>query len=168
MYKQMISMARHYHTRLFCVLLISLLCLLTLGKMVKEWQHDFKIAHPQKAIALVTKNKVNPDQEAIINEILTTHLFGRSVPMVGNMPLTNLQLHLTGIVQSANESKAYIAIANQPGKIYHTGEQLAYGAKIYAITNDTVVLQNDDRLEKLTLAREKLEFKLPQKKLEHS
>jgi hypothetical protein len=56
-------------------------------------------------------------------------------------------------------SKAYISISGQPGKIYQIGDNLPYGVKVYDITPDTVILENDGHLEKLPLPREKLLFK---------
>ena len=141
-------------------LLISLISLsiYTSWFIIHSWRSDWQLAHHKTSPVALLKSQPD-DQVAQVNALPLRHLFGQAIHSVGNMPLTNLQLHLTGIVHGYAESKAYIAIASQPGKIYRTGDRLSDGAKIYAITDDTVVLQNDGRLEKITLARHPLEFK---------
>lgn len=140
-------------------LLMLLITLVTLTNLLTEWHADWNLAHPKKAPAQIVKTSVTDDISHSIATIPQIHLFGEAITGIGNMPLSNLQLHLTGIVHSTGDSKAYIAIATHPGKIYRTGDQLPYGAKIFAITDDTVVLQNEGHLEKLTLPREKLQFR---------
>ena len=104
----------------------------------------------------------------MIASIPDEHLFGKAFSKSGDVPITNLQLRVTGIVKVQDEengsySKAYISISGQPSKIYQVGDSLPYGVKVYAISHDTVILENGGRLEKLPLPREKLVFK-PQHK----
>ena len=61
--------------------------------------------------------------------------------------------------RSGPVSKAYISIDGQPSKIYQVGESLPSGVKVYDITPNEVVLENDGNLEKLPLPREQLKFK---------
>ena len=97
-----------------------------------------------------------------IETIPNNHLFGIAFAK-GNVPITNLQLRVTGIVKVNNEqennSKAYISMSGQSSKIYQVGDSLLNGVKIYAISNDSVILETDGRLEKLPLPREILQFK---------
>ncbi len=93
---------------------------------------------------------------------LYKHLFGMSA--TGDMPITNLELRVTGIAreadaQSENVSRAYISIAGGVSKIYQVGDSLPDGVKIYDITSDTVILENSGKLEKLPMPRQKLQFK---------
>ena len=71
---------------------------------------------------------------------------------------------ITGIVKSMDDgkgkaSKVYISLAGKPSKIYQLGDTLPYGVRIYQITADTIIFDNDGRLEKLSLTRDKLVFK---------
>ena len=81
---------------------------------------------------------------------------------MSQMPVTNLQMRVTGIVKmsgQSNSSKAYISVEGQPGKIYQEGDDLPNGVRIYTISDDAVILDIDGRFEKLPLPREKLQFK---------
>jgi type II secretory pathway component PulC len=113
--------------------------------------------------------KTNQDN-AMIASISGDHIFGKSSNL-GQMPVTNLQMKVTGIVkvseQSGLTSKVYISVSGQASKIYKVGDNLPYGVKIYEITPDAVVLENDGHLEKLPLPREKIIFK-PRKVEEHT
>lgn len=127
----------------------------------KQWYGDWLLAHQTQKVVL---NEIKRDQTQ--NQVLTlpdAHLFGQS--LTHEVPITNLQFRVTGIVEKGDESlsKAYISISGQPGKIYQSGDQLPYGVKVYAITTNAVILENNNRLEKLPLPRAKLKFKAPVK-----
>lgn len=123
------------------------------------WYLDWQLAHQ------VVKPVVKLDSDAnarLIASIPKQHLFG--LAPTGDMPVTNLQLRVTGIAREANSnsenvSKAYISIAGAPSKIFQVGDSLPDGVKIYDITPTTVILENAGQLEKLPLPRTKLEFK---------
>lgn len=126
-----------------------------------QWRNDWVIAH--QAITASPTVSTSDDTATLIASLPHAHLFGQSLEG-DNMPISNLQLHVTGIVKVQNEqqnevSKAYISISGQPSKIYQVGDSLPDGVKVYDIAPDAIVLQNDGRLEKLPLAREKLQFK---------
>lgn len=86
-----------------------------------------------------------------INQIPEHHLFGNPVVV----SITNLQLRLLGTVQAQSEkfSRAILAEAEQPAKVYAVGDSVASDVRIHAITADSVILENDGRLEKLLLQR---------------
>lgn len=126
-----------------------------------QWYQDWKIAH--QLIIEKPSLKMTDESATIINALPKAHLFGQAFSK-GQVPTSNLQLRVTGIVKANQEgagifSKAYISIAGQPSKIYQIGDDLPYGVKVYDITSNMVILQNDGRLEKLPLPREPLEFK---------
>lgn len=158
------SMTIHNHLKqhlglVFCIGLGAAL-LFTLLHAFWQWHNDWLLAHqavPHQTTAIINTD----DSAAMIAAIPNDHLFGQSFTN-NNLPITNLQLRVTGIVKVDAEqgaSKAYISIAGQPSKIYQIGDKLPYGVNIYAISTDTVILENDGHLEKLTLSREKLQFK---------
>jgi type II secretory pathway component PulC len=128
----------------------------------QQWHNDWSLAHQEITHAAnVTAKDETADMIAAIPD---EHIFGQNLVDSGNMPITNLQLRVTGIVKVETEdaksvSKAYISISGQPGKIYQAGDSLPYGVKVYDITPDTVILENDGHLEKLPLPRERLQFK---------
>lgn len=138
---------------------LGLLVLCTFIYVTAWWYLDWKLAH--QSVAAIVKQDTDANARMIAS-IPEMHLFG--VSATGDMPITNLQLRVTGIARemdahSENVSKAYISIAGAPSKIYQVGDTLPDGVKIYDITPDTVILENAGQLEKLPLPREKLEFK---------
>ena len=141
--------------------LFALLCF-TFFYALWQWRADWHLTHGETHPTLLTTT--GDTAATLIAAIPNEHLFGKSFSG-GNVPITNLQLRVTGIVKQNTEqnhgySKAYISMSGQPSKIYQAGDNLAYGVKVYDITPDTVILENDGHLEKLPLPREKLQFKM--------
>ncbi|OGT38535.1 MAG: hypothetical protein A3F11_04585 [Gammaproteobacteria bacterium RIFCSPHIGHO2_12_FULL_37_14] len=139
-------------------IIFSILILFFIIYSFKQWQSDWTLTHAQTSATPLLRT-VNLEIE---NSLPNEHIFGQS--STGMMPITNLQLRVTGIVRIENDqehtySKAYISMAAQPSKIYQIGDTLGYGVKIYDITADAVILENDNHIEKLPLPREKLKFK---------
>jgi len=139
--------------------LLGLLLAVTLIYVLTAWVQDWRLAHQTVASAVKFDGGANA---RLIAEIPDQHLFGLSA--TGNMPITNLELRVTGIAREANAqnentSKAYISIAGGPSKIYQVGDSLPDGVKVYDIKPDTVILENGGKLEKLPLPRQKLQFK---------
>lgn len=125
-----------------------------------QWREDWLCCHtaPPKA----QKPSMNSDTPQLVATITENHLFGHAIKKVGEVPTTSLQLQVTGIVKllqnGTAHSKAYISIAGQPSKIVQPGDELPYGVKVYDITAHAVIVENNGRLEKILLPREKLKF----------
>ena len=136
--------------------------------VIWQWHSDWQIAHQPLA---VQEDQSDREAEILVASLPDTHLFGKSLT-AGNVPISNLQFRVTGIAKvdhptGKNVSKVYISVAGQPSKIYEIGDTLPYGVKVYDITDDTVILENDGHLEKLPLPRSSLEFKPPYDPKEH-
>lgn len=143
-----------------CASFAALICL-TLVYAFWQWHSDWVLVHQTTTIPSVTRSDEAAD---MIASIPSEHIFGKAFSKGGEVPITNLQLRVTGIVKVDAEdgiefSKAYISISGQPSKIYQIGDSLPYGVKVYSISADAVILENDGHLEKLPLPREKLQFK---------
>lgn len=99
----------------------------------------------------------------LITQIPEWHLFGKYAVMEKTdvLPVTSLQLQLIGVIKATPEtfSRVIISEAGQPGKVYQTGDKLSSGVRIYAISEDGVILENEGRLEKLLLRRSPLLFR---------
>jgi len=132
-----------------------------------HWVSDWRLAHQPIVQAQI---ETHDQSNELVAAIPTEHLFGLNTKS-GDVPITNLQLRVTGIVKEINDaaaaSKVYISIAGGAGKIYRVGDKLPYGVNIYDITPSMVILENNGQLEKLPLPRESLQFK-PQNKLENA
>lgn len=149
------------HAPLGISAILGLFALMMLIYAGNQWYQDWVLAHQ----AINQSTNLPQDESAkLIAELPNAHLFGQNFTASGDVPVTSLQLRVTGIVKIDTEdndviSKAYISVSGKPSKIYQTGDRLPDGVKIYAITDDTVILENEGRLEKLPLPREKLIFK---------
>lgn len=140
---------------------LSLLVGVTFTYSAWQWHADWVLAHQEVTAApTIAASDETADMIAAIPD---AHLFGKSFSQ-GHVPITNLQMRVSGIVKVENPengglSKAYISMSGQPSKIYQIGDSLPYGVKVYDITANEVILENDGHLEKLPLPREQLQFK---------
>jgi type II secretory pathway component PulC len=136
----------------------GLLLLVTLAQTVGDWISDYKITH----MPLNTGGTATPTEELhLVDNIPQQHLFGEQ-PMEDTdfLPVTNLQMHLTGIVKNSRDgdSRVIISSEGQPGKVYAVGDEVTSGIKINAINDANVVLEHNGRFEKLPLTRQPLIF----------
>ncbi len=125
---------------------------------IAQWREDWKITHQPIPPVEQISNKTT----SMIAAIPGYHLFGK--PAGGKIPISSLELRVTGIVKVEDEqgnevSKAYIAQSGQAAKIYQVGDTVTGGVKIHSIKADAVILDNGGELEKLPLPREPLVFK---------
>ena len=127
------------------------LCALGAGLCAWQWHSDWVISHQE---AITFSSTINKDAD-LISTLPDAHLFGRSL---SGVPITNLQLRVTGIVKG-KVSKATISVAGETSKIFQVGDQLPDGVKIYEIMPNAVILENEGQLERLPLPREPLQFK---------
>lgn len=136
------------------------LCGITLILSIWQWYHDWRLVSVDVTPAMaLSSDRVTE----LITAIPNNHLFGPVLDK-GHIPVTNLQLRVTGIVKAMNKkeaSKAYISVADQPSKIYEIGDEVLDNVKIKAILPDAVMLENSGHLEKLPLPRQPLQFKQP-------
>lgn len=137
---------------LFCFIFSLLIAL-------HAWYQDWQLTQIKVVPPLLTSKN---DMAALITAIPEVHLFGQTINNA-QVPVSSLQLKVTGIVSTDDNkgagSKVYISAEGQPGKIYKTGEIVSHGVKVYEISKNTVILENNGKLEKLPLVREKLQFK---------
>jgi type II secretory pathway component PulC len=117
------------------------------------WHSDLQLVAAKSNVT--EKKSVLADKA--VTDLASLHIFGASSDV---LPITSLQLHLTGIMQDpqSHSSKVIISEAGQSGKIFAIGDMLTPGIKIYDITRDGVVLAHAGRLEKLPLTRNQLVF----------
>jgi len=134
-------------------ILMGLLLLITLGQTLTQWGGDWELAHKTAA---VTANNVNNPNADLIAKLPEQHLFGIQNREITGLPVTSLQMHVTGIMklqqkQGNATSQAIISISGQPDKVYRVGDMLPNGVKIDSITKDAVILKNNGHLERLPL-----------------
>ena len=156
-----LTMRLEQRTVLGAGMALALLACFLFAYSLWRWYNDWELAH--QSLSVPPALTATDETARLIAAIPDNHLFGQAFSKTGEVPLSDLQLRVTGIVKVTNESssavsKAYISISGQPSKIYQAGDSLPFGVKVYDITSDSVILENGGRLEKLPLPREKLEF----------
>ena len=140
--------------------LASVFLAYTVVSMFYDWHADYVLTQAKPA-SQAAEVDVATAEATMIAALPTQHLFGwQPDEDTAFLPITSLQLHLTGIIKDTedNVSKVIISEAGQSGKIYSVGDALTEGIKIYSINEDGIVLEHSGRLEKLPLVRSRLQF----------
>ncbi|NNM58793.1 MAG: hypothetical protein HKM04_03160 [Legionellales bacterium] len=112
----------------------------------------------------------NASQTALLHQISKWHLFGQAPPSTINdqaIPLSSLNLTLTGIFYQKKPqlSRAMITNANGVPQIYKTNEHVVNDVTLYEIRPNSVILERNGQLEKLTLPGRQLQFAEPPQRL---
>ena len=141
---------------------LSTLVLLSVSLVLNQWKADWQLVHQPVMTLTIAKDTSSSDIRALPD----AHLFGQALTADGELPITNLQLRVIGISKVVNAtgndtSHATIVIGTESGKTYQVGDALPDGVKIYRIDADSVILENDGRLEKLPMPRSTLNFQTP-------
>jgi len=115
--------------------------------MVKPSLPPLMIAAPSPAPAA---NTFSPES------LLAAHLFGQaSQELTGgrldNLPLSSLNLVLTGVIAAASGGYALISVNGQSEEPFVIGQTITAGAVLQAVYPDRVVIQRNGALESLML-----------------
>ena len=71
---------------------------------------------------------------------------------LANIPITQLNLILSGVLNSSNEDRASALVAEKgkPAERLYVGDKLPGGAELYRVAVDHIVLRRNGKMEKLT------------------
>ncbi len=91
-----------------------------------------------------------------LQPLLSAHLFGRvSQELTGgrldNLPISSLNLVLTGVIASASGGYALISVNGQSEEPFSVGQTITGNAVLQAVYPDRVVIQRNGALESLML-----------------
>ena len=91
-----------------------------------------------------------------LQPLLAAHLFGQvSQELRGgrleNLPISSLNLVLTGVIASASGGYALISVNGQPQESFAVGQTVTGGAELQAVYPDRVVIRRNGVLESLIL-----------------
>lgn len=138
------------------LILFSLLFFCGIISTIHHWYADTTLARSQPAVDTPQLNEA----VQLIAQIPQQHLFGQSAAEADFLPISSLQYRLIGTVKMPEEhlSRAMISSGGEMSKVYHIGDELVSGIKIYAINADNIVLEHEGRFEKLPLSRATLLF----------
>jgi type II secretory pathway component PulC len=136
---------------------VALLLMYALGSTLYGWYTDFK--SPPVAAAEAHNDSATSEAQ-LITDLPKQHLFGQAAGDDAFLPVTSLQLRLTGIMKDPNEKRSVVIISEggQPGKVFAIGDAILNGIVINSINDDGIVLEHSGRLEKLLLVRQPLTF----------
>ncbi len=129
-------------------------------QMIWQWHADWQLdAAPLKQQQVSTTNQLAD----LINDIPAWHLYGQYGLLAKSaiLPVTSLQIKLIGVIKATPNSQSRVIISeeNGMGKVYKIGDVLpTSGVRVYAITDEGVILDNSGRLETLPLQRKPLQF----------
>ncbi len=91
-----------------------------------------------------------------LQPLLAAHIFGQvSQELTGgrldNLPISSLNLVLTGVIASASGGYALISVNGQPQEPFGIGQTVTGGAELQAVYPDRVVIRRNGVLESLLL-----------------
>jgi len=141
--------------RLF--LLLNVFVIFMLASSMADW--TWRLVRPNLPHVVTStgssqqtgKNNI-PDIQILLN----ANLFGQA-DIIENqatpteVPLSSLNLILTGIVAAGEDSVALISADGQPQAAFTLGEEVAHGAILHAVYPDRAILQRAGVLESLVL-----------------
>jgi type II secretory pathway component PulC len=108
----------------------------------------------------------NNAQAQLLKQIPSWHLFGQAPITPVNeqdVPLSSLNLTLNGIFYQKDhkKSQAIITDANGNSKLYKVGDIVPGGVTLYDILPNSVIVESNGQLEKITLSGRELQFAPP-------
>jgi general secretion pathway protein C len=130
---------------------VAALLLLTYSLAQWTWR---LVGSPDPAPAPAIRPTATATQETALRDLLAASLFGQAPVTAGsssNLPLTALNLVLTGVMASGQSGFALISIDGATELPYGIGQDVTAGAKLHAVYGDRVVLRRGGTLETLPL-----------------
>jgi general secretion pathway protein C len=90
-----------------------------------------------------------------VEPLLAAHLFGQAsqelTGRLSNLPISSLNLVLTGVIAASNGGYALISVNDQPQEPFTVGQSVTSGAVLQAVYPDRVVIQRNGVMESLLL-----------------
>jgi general secretion pathway protein C len=129
--------------------------LLLLTASLAQW--TWLIAKPPLPPLVVAQSTPHAAQSTFsLQPLLASHLFGQvSQELTGgrldNLPISSLNLVLTGVIASASGGFALISVNGQPQEPFAVGQTVTGGAELQVVYPDRVVIRRNGVLESLLL-----------------
>ncbi|MBI3778755.1 MAG: PDZ domain-containing protein [Gammaproteobacteria bacterium] len=129
--------------------------LLLLTASLAQW--TWLLAKPPLPPLVVATPAPPPAQNTFsLQPLLAAHIFGQvSQELTGrrldNLPISSLNLVLTGVIASASGGYALISVNGQPQEPFAVGQAVTGGAELQAVYPDRVVIRRNGVLESLLL-----------------
>jgi general secretion pathway protein C len=129
--------------------------LLLLAASLAQWTW-LVVKPPLPPLVLVPPTPPSQQNTFSLQPLLAAHLFGQvSQELRGgrleNLPISSLNLVLTGVIASASGGYALISVNGQPQEPFAVGQAVTAGAELQAVYPDRVVIRSNGVLESLLL-----------------
>jgi general secretion pathway protein C len=135
---------------------VNILALLVLAAAMASW--TWKLIRPPAATApaVGAQGAAQPQAPAFdIQALLAANLFGSAAPGAGgdhqNVPVSSLNLVLTGIIEAGGESYALISVNGAAQEPFAIGDEVTAGAMLDSVYADRVILVRGGVSESLLL-----------------
>lgn len=118
----------------------------------------------------INVSAVSASPKGQLSQISSWHLFGQPPPSAINdqaIPLSSLNLRITGIFYQKNAQLSRVMITNANGvaQFYKKDDPVTNDVILYEIRPNSVILERNGELEKLTLPDRELQFAEPPQRL---
>jgi general secretion pathway protein C len=128
--------------------------LLLLTASMAHW--TWLLAKPSLPPVVTAPPVTTTNKTFSIQSLLAAHLFGQvSQELTGGrletLPVSSLNLVLTGVIASDSGGYALISVNGQPQESYAVGQTITSGAVLQAVYPDRAVIQRNNVLESLML-----------------
>lgn len=129
--------------------------LLLLTASLAQWTW-LMVKPPLPPLVLAPPTSAAQQNTFSLQPLLAAHLFGQvSQELRGgrleNLPISSLNLVLTGVIASASGGYALISVNGQPQESFAVGQTVTGGAELQAVYPDRVVIRRNGVLESLIL-----------------
>lgn len=138
------------------ILAINIIALALFTNSLANW--TWQIIQPTLTPVIAQSAKDSAKRDIDLQVLLAANLFGTAeIPESSTftspdqVPLSSLNLILTGVVVAGEESIALISVSGQQQLPYTIGEEVAQGAILDTVYPDRVILQRSGTLESLVL-----------------
>lgn len=129
--------------------------LLLLTAALAQWTW-LMVKPPMSPLMVALPPSPTPANAFSVQPLLAAHLFGQaSQELTGrrldNLPISSLNLVLTGVIASSTGGYALISVNGQSQEPFAVGQAVTNGAVLHAVYSDRVVIQRNGTLEGLLL-----------------
>lgn len=127
-----------------------------LSYSLAQWSWKLVTPKPAASVPASAPAAAMPDRAAALRTILSANLFGAAAPGSGvfsldNLPVTSLNLVLTGVMVQGKGGYALIRIDGSDELPVAIGDEITAGAQLHAIYPDRAVLSRGGSYESLML-----------------
>lgn len=135
--------------------LINIAALILLTASLAHW--TWLLAAPKLATGsapAMVRPATAPATQFNVQTIVAAHLFGAAPVAAGdveNIPLSSLNLVLTGLIAAGDNSVALIRVEGQPEAPFRIGDSIVSGAVLKAVYSDRAIIMRNGVAESLLL-----------------